>query len=527
MSIYNYNLDDIKKLVSQGQVNINDPKVVYVSVTQQIRTPLITAVAKENGLEHENLTHAQIEGNILKKGEFIPIILLEVADPEKKCRRKYIFSCGEILKECKNITPFAWTHLVADFKKDSASLYRYTNTVIDEMPFKIGPFDKEKMKHVQSIIQDPNDSTFYVGKAELAEITADIKKETTEKSSSQTKSSDTGEKAAESDKEEDGDQNDTVPPQEHRINSLTSNQKFRLPKFKENDNCDAWVKKSNFILTLGGVSTDKKKISNMSSHLPDAIQDTVILELAELDESRYTIDEFKKVLNRACKKNDIQYGVLLRKLKYNPDTHLNLRNFYYRISQLVKQTIGCDSTPMLEKISFKEFLEKLPHKVQSSEMLLEYRKDKDKTIMDLVDKCAELYDNYKIGSHSDINHITKIKGFKKNKMSLNNITKKQVTCYYCNKPGHIKPECRKLKADQAKNGGKSKSFNKPGFKSTGYRSKAPTKTFPKKSFSNKWKPKDKNDNCRYCTKTGHYEKDCFKKKRDQNGRRESNYKRRQ
>jgi hypothetical protein len=365
------------------------------------------------------------------------------------------------------------------------------------MPFEIGPFDPK------------------------------VKKDSTEDTSSQEQSTGTERKTAESGTEDSADQNDTVPPQEHRINSMSSNHKFRLPKFKENDNCDAWVKKSNFILTLGGVSTDKKKISNMSSHLPDAIQDTVILELAELDESKYTISEFKKVLNRACKKNDIQYGVLLRKLKYNPDTHLNLRNFYYRINQLVKQTIGGDSTPMLEKISFKEFLEKLPQKVQTSEMLLEYRKDNTKSIMDLVDKCSELYDNYKLGSHSDINHITKIKGFKKNKGSLNNITKKQVTCYYCNKPGHIKPECRKLKADQSKNGGKSKSFSKPGFKSTGYRSNAPTKTYPKKSFGNNWKPKDRNDNCRYCTKPGHYEKDCFKKKRDQNGRRESNFKRRQ
>jgi hypothetical protein len=526
MTIYHYNLDDIKKLISQGHVDIPYPKVVYVSLTQQIRTALIKDVAKENGLEYENLTHAAVEANIRKEGEFVPIILLEVADPNNKQRRKYIFSCGEILKECKDITPYAWTHLVADIKKDSATLYQYTNTVIDELPFKIGPFDNEKIKLVKSIIEDPNDTTFYVGKAEL-DIPAKVEKDPTEDTSSQEQSTDTEEKTAESGTEDSAEQNDTVPPQEHRINSMSSNHKFRLPKFKENDNCDAWVKKSNFILTLGGVSTDAKKISNMSSHLPDAIQDTVILELAELDESKYTISEFKKVLNRACKKNDIQYGVLLRKLKYNPDTHLNLRNFYYRINQLVKQTIGGDSTPMLEKISFKEFLEKLPHKVQTSEMLLEYRKDNTKSIMDLVDKCSELYDNYKLGSHSDINHITKIKGFKKNKGSLNNIAKKQVTCYYCNKPGHIKPECRKLKADQSKNGGMSKSFSKPGFKSTGYRSNAPTKTYPKKSFGNNWKPKDRNDNCRYCTKPGHYEKDCFKKKRDQNGRRESNFKRRQ
>jgi hypothetical protein len=52
MTIYDFNLDDIKKLISQGHVNIPDPKVVNVNVTQQIRTALITAVAKENGLEY-------------------------------------------------------------------------------------------------------------------------------------------------------------------------------------------------------------------------------------------------------------------------------------------------------------------------------------------------------------------------------------------------------------------------------------------------------------------------------------------
>ena len=111
MTIYDFNLDDIKKLISQGHVNIPDPKVVNVNVTQQIRTALITAVAKENGLEYQNLTHAAIEANILKEGEFVAIIFLEVADPNNKQRRKYIFSCGEILKEFKNITPYSSTQI--------------------------------------------------------------------------------------------------------------------------------------------------------------------------------------------------------------------------------------------------------------------------------------------------------------------------------------------------------------------------------------------------------------------------------
>ena len=354
-------------------------------------------------------------------------------------------------------------------KKDDSTLFDQTNMIVKDRPFSMDGVDKETIDRINYAMENPTDRSFFIEEF-VVDIPEQIKtepseaktasqptgqQETTEKteedgSKTQNRSSDTDDKSTETPKE---DNDSSECPREHRINSLTSNQKFRLPKFREHDNCDAWVKKSDFILKLGGVDKDTKKISSMCSHLPDAIQDTVILELASLDEPHHTLEEFTKVLNRACKKNDIQYGVLLKKLKFNPDTHLNLRNFYYRIKQLVKQTIGEESEDMLEKISFKEFLEKLPQKVQSSEMLLEYRKNKDKTIMDLVDKCSELYDNYKAGSHNEINHITRERGFKKKPFSPNS-GKKSLTCHYCNKVGHIKTECRKLKADKEQKGAK-------------------------------------------------------------------------
>ena len=537
-------LKNIKKLLSQNQIDIGEPILVYATISQGVRGSVINELAKICGIDLGDLTHRELTQELNKEGDVFPIILLEVIDPLAKHRNKYIFPCGKMTSsQSENMpTPFSWSQIVNEFKEDSINLYKYTNTIVKDIPFTLGHLEKECVDTIQSIISDLNDVQYFVCSIALDEITVEIKDDPSETHSEQQETKeklqeDTTEHAQEETKPDDSesDEDNFDDAREHRINSLSSNQKFRLPKFKEHDNCEAWVKKADFILTLGGITADKKKISNMCSHLPDAIQDTVILELAELNEAMYTLTEFTKVLNRACKKNDIQYGVLLKKLKFNPDTHLNLRNFYYRINQLVKQTIGGESKEMLEKISFKEFLEKLPYKVQSSEMLLEYRKDKDKTTMDLVDKCSELYDSYKAGSHSEINQITRTKGFKKKNMSLNNYNKKTVTCYYCNKTGHVKPECRKMKADQLQKRGNvapgkkivCHSCNKPGHKSFECRSNITQKPSQKQSFAYNAKGKGRRDDCRYCKKPGHYEKDCFKKKRDQNGRRESNFKRKQ
>ncbi|CAG5109433.1 Oidioi.mRNA.OKI2018_I69.chr2.g3970.t1.cds [Oikopleura dioica] len=174
------------------------------------------------------------------------------------------------------------------------------------------------------------------------------------------------------------------------INSLMSS-KLKLPKFKENDNCEAWVNKCDFLLGLNGLTDESAKIGQMCSQLPDPIQETVILELAQLDKAKISIKDFLVIFNRACRKNPFVYENLLDKLKYDPEEHLNLRNFYYRVNQLVKQTIGDECDSMVEKITMKEFLKKLPKKIQNSEFLLEYRKEKSDN-MDIVDKCAELYE---------------------------------------------------------------------------------------------------------------------------------------
>ncbi|CAG5101542.1 Oidioi.mRNA.OKI2018_I69.YSR.g17192.t1.cds [Oikopleura dioica] len=191
----------------------------------------------------------------------------------------------------------------------------------------------------------------------------------------------------------------------HHINTLSSNHKIKLSMFKETDNCEAWVRKCEFIINLGGVKNAFKKISHMCSHLPEPIQETVILELAELEENQITIQEFIKTLNKACRKNEFQYETLFTKLKYNEEEHLNLRNFYYRVKQLVKQTIGEGCDKMVEKVAFKEFLNKLPQKIQKSEFLLEYRKEKT-NLMDIVDKCEELYEKFRKGDYTEVNGMS-------------------------------------------------------------------------------------------------------------------------
>jgi hypothetical protein len=540
------NLDNIREALSKSRVDIRTPKIILAKITKGVRAAVINAVAKASDISIGAQTRTDIADELLEKGDAFPIIITDIIDPETKSKKKYIFPCGKVEKRKDQDQPLAWTNLVEFAKEDDSTLFDQTNMIVKDRPFSMDGVDKETIDRINYAMENPTDRSFFIEEF-VVDIPEQIKtepseaktasqptgqQETTEKteedgSKTQNRSSDTDDKSTETPKE---DNDSSECPREHRINSLTSNQKFRLPQFREHDNCDAWVKKSDFILKLGGVDKDTKKISSMCSHLPDAIQDTVILELASLDETHHTLEEFTKVLNRACKKNDIQYGVILKKLKFNPDTHLNLRNFYYRIKQLVKQTIGEESEDMLEKISFKEFLEKLPQKVQSSEMLLEYRKNKDKTIMDLVDKCSELYDNYKAGSHNEINHITRERGFKNKPFSPNN-GKKSLTCHYCKKVGHIKTECRKLKADRDQKGTKSNesgkivchSCNKPGHKSFECRSNPNQKSNQGKSgFSAGYKPTSKGTSCRYCSKPGHFEKDCFKKKREQ-GRRESSH----
>jgi hypothetical protein len=93
---------------------------------------------------------------------------------------------------------------------------------------------------------------------------------------------------------------------------------------------------------------------------------------------------------------------------------------------------------MLEKISFMEFLEKL------LKMLLEYSENKNKTIMDLVDKFSELNDNYKAGNHNEINHITRELGLKNKPFSPDN-GKKSLTCHYCKKVDTSKQNVEKSK----------------------------------------------------------------------------------
>ena len=305
--------------------------------------------------------------------------------------------------------------------------------------------------------------------------------------------------------------------------------------FKEADNCEAWVQKCVFLIEMGGVDSQPKKVHHLCSHLPEPIQDTVVQELAAKDTADRTVKEFIKVLNKACRKNEFQYENLLTKLKYNEETHLNLRNFYYRIKQLVVQTIGDGCEDMVDKISFKEFLHKLPRKIQNSEFLLEYRKEKT-DIMDIVDKCAEFYDRMKGGEYSELNQMAKFgngqqkkqkghKGFNKSKKASLNQIEKKMNCYFCGIPGHKKSECRKFKKTQsgAQNSGKKEivcyKCGKRGHKSPDCRSKPKSDAKGKTDFKPKGSKSTYDIVCHFCKKKGHKEAQCFKKN-NSSGRRE-------
>ena len=81
-----------------------------------------------------------------------------------------------------------------------------------------------------------------------------------------------------------------------------------------------------------------------------------------------------------------------------------------------------------------------------------YMKDKDTLTMDFVIKQVLLEENA-CGDASYIALIEKDKGKKPVKQSQDpssdgNVKKKNMKCHYCKKKGHLKSECRRLKANQ-------------------------------------------------------------------------------
>ena len=77
--------------------------------------------------------------------------------------------------------------------------------------------------------------------------------------------------------------------------------------------------------------------------------------------------------------------------------------------------------------------------------------------------------------------------------------KTEKKCNYCDKPGHLWAECRtRIAAEGAAGGAKGKGKKGKRGRAAGASPRARAK-----------------DVCTYCNKTGHKEKDCLKKKKDQ------------
>jgi len=266
--------------------------------------------------------------------------------------------------------------------------------------------------------------------------------------------------------------------------------------------------------------------------------------MSKLDDNEVTIDSFTDTLTRCCHKDNFEYENLLKKIRYNEEKHVNLRNFYYSVEELVRTTLETTDEDLIKSIAFKEFLEKLPKKIQNSEMLLEYRKDSKRTHQERIEKCIELFNKYKNGEFSEVNN------FQQSRRDINHFSKE--TCNYCKKPGHLVKDCRKL-AYVKKQEGKQPtvschSCGKKGHKSSDCRSRQPQQKLiichscgkkGHKSYECRSKPsqnghkfseKGNNKNfsntkkiiCSYCNKPGHYESTCFKKQNQ--GRREGLYK---
>lgn len=326
-----------------------------------------------------------------------------------------------------------------------------------------------------------------------------------------------------------------IPPKNHEMNQMTGSTKLTLPIFKESENIKTWVKQSKFILTHTGVTDERKQVGHMSSRLPDHLQRAVILEMSKLDDAEITLDTFTNTLTRCCHKDNFEYENLLKKIRFSEEKHVNLRNFYYSVEELVRTTLDTKDEDLIKNIAFKEFLEKLPKKIQNSEMLLEYRKDSKRTHQERIEKCIELFNKYKNGEFSEVNN------FNKSRKDLNNFSSK-TTCNYCKKPGHLVKDCRKLAYVKKQEGNQKFSITchncgKKGHRAKECRSKQ-VQNNPivcnscgkkgHKSFECRSKPNQNNQkkfekgnsqsdsnnkkiNCSFCHKAGHYESQCYKK----------------
>jgi len=551
-------------------IDPNKIKYVYIYMKAPIRKEVIKVVCQESNIEFQDPN--QGIAALTRTGEIFPAMIIELLNKNVLEIDFFVVPVGGIRPNSNVYEPvYYWTTLIKKLNQKDGQLKEHLNTIRSDDSFYVNTLSGNINDLVKRVVKGKygtfivdtkkpktrgwdQASTGSIEDEAISSVISDIKTDSVEiklegedLNATQFFDAETGSELPKSEPEEthpdiendddmDSDDDDDTESVVHQINSLSTNSKPKLPLFKETENCDAWVDKCIFLIEMGGIDNAAKKVQHLCSNLPAPIQETVITELALLDKEARTVKAFTETLNKACQKNNLEYETLLKNLKYNADTHLNLRNFYYRIKQLVKQTLGSGCDRMVETVSFKEFLSKLPPKVQKSPFLREYRKEKT-DIMQIVDKCAELYNDFKGGEYSEINQVSHFKkGNKQNfnrggrkfpKQSLNAIDKK-IVCHFCGIPGHKKNECRKLKAQNNSQGKQEiicHNCGKRGHKSPECRLPKKEGFQGKKTYGNKPSHKAGKDiTCNFCGIKGHKEANCFKK--NNANRREVPYKRR-
>ena len=258
------------------------------------------------------------------------------------------------------------------------------------------------------------------------------------------------------------------------VNQFDTKTKSELAKFDPNRNtCEGWVDSSVFALELGGITDEKKIVSHLMLAVQPRIQPSLRALIKKEIESTtphkaVTVKIFKDALQTVAGKSNRDLDAIIENLTFQKGRYTSMREFYIDLEQYLKDlNPDISSDTAIEKLVSRQFKKKVPKEIRDAPAF----QMSEARGLNLADLAQTLYANIK-NSPAEVNYFSKAKPsnqrFQRRKPFNNrsigyqpkpNVRsnqqskltqqqdKRNMRCYYCNKQGHMKSECRKLKKD--------------------------------------------------------------------------------